>query len=162
MKVLNCNIEKHLSLHTRGNIYLYHFIVVRTIYNFHTTPTHHSNRFDGKRDGIHYTLTNLNLSVLEIMQGAEFQQGLFLSLTELVGDYGAKIGNPVLTLVAYNFLGLELLQFLQKGSLTLVNDNWDAISNVFTFLLGYYMGERFSRQQYIGLFLITVGLFLIQ
>ena len=92
----------------------------------------------------------------------DFHSGLVLSLTELVGDYGAKIGNAPLTLVSYNVLALELLGFLRSGSLTLVNGNWDAISNVCTFVLGYLLGERFSRQQYIGLALITVGLFLIQ
>lgn len=91
-----------------------------------------------------------------------FQSGLVLSITELVGDYAAKKGNTILTLGAYNLLALELLQFLNTGSLTLVNGNWDAISNVFTFALGYLMGERFSRQQYLGLALISMGLFLIQ
>lgn len=90
-----------------------------------------------------------------------FHSGLVLSLTELVGDYGAKVGSMPLTLVSYNLLALELLGFLQKGSLTLVNGNWDAISNVFTFALGYFMGERFSEKQYLGLALISVGLFLI-
>lgn len=97
-----------------------------------------------------------------MQSGSDFHNGLVLSLTELVGDYGAKIGNPVLTFAGYNLLALELLQFLSSGSLTLVNGNWDAISNVFTFVLGYFMGERFSQRQYLGLALITVGLFLIQ
>lgn len=91
-----------------------------------------------------------------------FQSGLVLSLTELVGDYGAKVRNTPLTLLSYNLLALELLGFLRTGSLTLVNGNWDAISNVFTFALGYLMGERFSEKQYLGLALISAGLFLIQ
>ncbi len=98
---------------------------------------------------------------MSLMQ-TNFNAGLILSLTEIVGDYGAKVGNTPLTFLGYNLLALELLKFLRSGSLTLVNGNWDAISNVFTFALGYLMGERFSRQQYLGLTLITVGLFLIQ
>ncbi len=107
-------------------------------------------------------MQNLILFVQETMQTEAFRNGLVLSFTEIVGDYGAKIGNMPLTLVSYNLLALELMGFLRKGSLTLVNGNWDAISNILTFSLGYLMGERFSRQQYLGLILISTGLFLIQ
>jgi uncharacterized membrane protein len=79
-----------------------------------------------------------------------------------VGDYGAKMQNPVLAFAGYNMLALELLKFLRVGSLTLVNSNWDGISNVCTMLLGFAMGERFTQKQYLGLSMITIGLFLIE
>lgn len=90
-----------------------------------------------------------------------FNAGVVLSLTELLGDYGAKIQKPVLAYGGYFLLATELLMFLQRGSLTLVNSNWDGISNVCTMIMGYMLGERFTQTQYLGLGLITVGLFLI-
>lgn len=99
---------------------------------------------------------------MSIFTQPAFRAGLILSLTEIVGDYGAKIQNPVITLIGYNVLGLELLNFLRVGSLTLVNANWDGISNVCTMLLGFAMGERFTQKQYLGLAMITIGLFLIE
>ena len=93
---------------------------------------------------------------------SEFVAGTVLTVTEIFGDYGAKMQMPILTFLGYNLLAFELLKFLKDGSLTLVNANWDAVSNVATFLLGFYMGERFTTRQYLGLFLISFGLFLIQ
>lgn len=108
--------------------------------------------------------TGKQSKLLQVIHGmvSPIHAGVVLSLTELVGDYGAKIQNPVLTLFGYNLLALELLGFLKGGSLTLVNSNWDGISNVFTMVLGFLMGERFTDKQYLGLGLITMGLFLIQ
>jgi len=96
--------------------------------------------------------------------GPDFVSGLILSVTEIVGDYSAKKGHRLLTFLGYTVLAAEMLYFLYDGgqSLTLVNGNWDAISNVLTFLLGFYMGERFTSVQYLGLAMISVGLFLIQ
>jgi len=58
-------------------------------------------------------------------------------------------------------LAHELLGFLKNGSLTLVNANWDGISNICTMIMGMMLGERFTQKQYLGLGMITVGLFLI-
>ncbi len=90
-----------------------------------------------------------------------FKTGIILSLTELVGDFGAKTNNALLAYGGYLLLATELLSFLRVGSLTMVNANWDGVSNLFTLLLGYLMGERFNRKQYLGLFLISFGLFLV-
>jgi len=88
--------------------------------------------------------------------------GIVLTVTEIFGDVSAKQGFRIPTFLAYNLLAAELLAFLREGSLTLVNANWDAISNLATFGFGFIMGERFTSRQYTGLFLISFGLFLIQ
>ena len=68
---------------------------------------------------------------------------------------------PVLAYGAYLALAHELLGFLKNGSLTLVNANWDGISNIFTMIMGLVLGEQFTQRQYLGLAMITLGLFLI-
>lgn len=87
--------------------------------------------------------------------------GIILSLTEIIGDYGAKIQNPLLAYGGYMVLAHELLLFLKTGSLVLVNANWDGISNACTMIMGIALGERFNQKQYLGLVLITLGLYLI-
>lgn len=89
------------------------------------------------------------------------QGGLILTAVELFGDYGAKIQNPALCYIGYNALAYILLQLMKTRSLTLVNANWDGISNLLTMLLGFILGERFQPRQYLGLGLITAGLLLI-
>jgi hypothetical protein len=85
-----------------------------------------------------------------------------LSLIEIVGDYAAWKGMDVLAFGSYNLLCYTLIQCLQGGSLVLVNSNWDAISNILTTVLGILGGESFTSQQYLGLFMISFGLFLLQ
>ena len=89
------------------------------------------------------------------------QGGLVLTVIELFGDYGAKMQNPLLCYLGYNALAYTLLQLMKTQSLTLVNANWDGISNLFTMLLGFMLGERFQPRQYLGLGLVTAGLLLI-
>lgn len=91
-----------------------------------------------------------------------FAAGALLTATEIVGDYGAKVDNAVLAHGSYNALAWELRTMLRKGSLSLVNANWDGISNLATLTLGYYMGERLTTQQYVGAALISVGIFLLK
>jgi multidrug transporter EmrE-like cation transporter len=95
------------------------------------------------------------------MGSLAFNQGLILSLTEIIGDYGAKIQNPILAYGGYLLLARELLVFLRRNSLTMVNSNWDGISNLITMIMGFLMGERFTQKQYAGLAMISLGLFLI-
>lgn len=92
---------------------------------------------------------------------SSLRAGVILSLTEIIGDYGAKIQTPILAYGAYLMLAHELLGFLKNGSLTLVNANWDGISNLCTMIMGMMLGERFTPEQYLGLGMITIGLFLI-
>lgn len=89
--------------------------------------------------------------------------GLALSLVELVGDYGTKIQSLPLTLIGYNVLAFTLFKIMGTpgATLTLVNSNWDGISNICTTILGAMMGEKFSSRQYLGIFLISAGLFLV-
>ena len=91
------------------------------------------------------------------------QTAISLTLLEGIGDYGSKIQNLPLTLGGYNLLALYLFKVMgQSGAtLTLVNSNWDGVSNLFTTFLGYMMGERFNQRQYLGIGLITLGLFFI-
>lgn len=95
------------------------------------------------------------------MMNRGFNAGIVLSFVEIIGDYGAKIRNPMLCFLGYNALAWTLYRLLASQTLTIVNANWDGISNVLTMALGFYMGERFTQQQYIGLAMITAGLFLL-
>lgn len=91
-----------------------------------------------------------------------FAAGALLTATEIVGDYGAKVDNAVLAHGSYNVLAWELRTMLRKGSLSLVNANWDGISNLATLTVGYMLGERLTTQQYIGAFLVSAGIFLMK
>lgn len=96
------------------------------------------------------------------MEGvSSFQSGVILTLTEFVGDYGAKIQNDFMTFGGYNALAFELRGMLRNKPLSLVNAYWDGISNIMTMGLGYTMGERLTTEQYAGAFLISAGLFLL-
>lgn len=90
------------------------------------------------------------------------EAGLRLALVEIVGDWAAWKGLDVVAYASYNYLCFSLIQAVSGGSLVLVNSNWDAISNIFTTVLGILAGETFTPQQYAGLFLISLGLFLLQ
>lgn len=90
-----------------------------------------------------------------------FSSGVVLTLTEFIGDYGAKIQNPLLAYGGYNLLSYELLGMLKNKPLSLVNAYWDGISNLMTLGLGYALGERLSGSQYAGALLISTGLFLL-
>ena len=90
-----------------------------------------------------------------------FSSGVVLTLTEFIGDYGAKIQNPLLAYGGYNLLSYELLGMLKNKPLSLVNAHWDGISNLMTLGLGYALGERLSGSQYAGALLISAGLFLL-
>lgn len=87
---------------------------------------------------------------------------LLLTGVEAVGDYGAKIQNPLLTLGGYNLLAATLYQALKTNGLALTNAWWDGVSNVVTMFLGVIVfGERITTREGIGAALITLGLFLI-
>lgn len=61
-----------------------------------------------------------------------FQAGVILTATELVGDYGAKVDNAIVAHASYNVLAWEMRVMLQNNSLSLVNANWDGVSNLAT------------------------------
>lgn len=84
-----------------------------------------------------------------------------LTGVELVGDYGAKIGNPLMTYGGYNMLAFTLTQVLKNNSLILTNSYWDGISNVMTTVLGAIVfQERPTVTEWIGITMITAGLFI--
>jgi len=97
------------------------------------------------------------------MQGlSSLQNGLLLSGIELVGDASAKQGSLLPAFASYNLLAYQLVVSLKQNPLGLQNSYWDGISNIATLALGYAMGETMTTQQYIGAFLITSGIFLLQ
>ncbi len=94
-------------------------------------------------------------------QLTSLQAGILLTATEFVGDYGAKVDNPVLLYGGYNALAWELRGMLRNKPLALVNGYWDGISNVMTMALGYMLGEQLTTNQWIGAAMISGGLFLL-
>ena len=92
---------------------------------------------------------------------SSFSAGVVLTLTEFVGDFGAKMQNPLIAFAGYNMLAYELMSILKNNPLSLVNAYWDGISNIMTLGLGYAYGERLSSSQYLGAFLISAGLVLL-
>lgn len=97
------------------------------------------------------------------MEGlTSFQSGLVLTLTEFVGDYGAKQQDAFLGYGGYVALQWELQGMLRNNPLSLVNAYWDGISNLMTLGLGYAMGERLSNSQLLGAVLISAGLILLR
>lgn len=88
------------------------------------------------------------------------QAGLLLSAVEAIGDRAAKLEGPAgAPIVIASYVGCALMMpyFVERHPLALVNGFWDAISNVFTFGIGFYYGERLSTTQVVGLGLISVG-----
>lgn len=90
-----------------------------------------------------------------------FNEAVQLTLIELVGDYGAKVDNPILTYGGYNALGWKLTSALKNNSLILTNSYWDGLSNIMTTILGWSFGERPSVNQWIGIILISAGIFVL-
>ena len=90
------------------------------------------------------------------------QAGLLLSATEIIGDYGAKSDNALLTYGGYHALAWELRSLLRNNSLALVNAYWDGISNVATLTLGYLLNERLTSGQWLGAILVSVGIAIME
>ena len=94
---------------------------------------------------------------LSALQGAAL-----LTLIELVGDSGAKIGNPLMTYGGYNALGYTLTQLLKSNGLIITNSLWDGLSNVMTTTLGLFFGEVPTRWEWVGIALISTGIFVLR
>ncbi len=93
--------------------------------------------------------------------GDALSQALSLTFIEFVGDYGAKVQNPLLAYGGYNALAWKLSDALKDNSLILTNSYWDAISNLMTVGLGMALGERPSGKQMAGIVLISAGIVLL-
>lgn len=87
---------------------------------------------------------------------------ILLTGVEAIGDYGAKVQNPLLTFGGYNLLAGALFAALKSNPLSLTNTWWDGISNVMTLFIGVIVfGETLTSRQAIGAALVTLGLFLV-
>lgn len=94
-----------------------------------------------------------------------------LSLLEIVGDFAFKEfankgGLLALTTGIVGYIGVcaMLIVSLQGSTVLLVNGAWDGVSGVIESIAAYViLGERFDNYfQYIGIFLIVCGLFLLK
>jgi multidrug transporter EmrE-like cation transporter len=100
-----------------------------------------------------------------------FQEIITLSLVEIVGDFALKeFANNggllpfVIGISGYIGVVYCLIVSLQGSSILLVNGAWDGISTIIESIAAYiFLGERFhSHIQYIGLFLIIIGVYLLK
>lgn len=100
-----------------------------------------------------------------------FQEIVTLSLVEIVGDFALKeFANNggllpfVIGISGYIGVVYCLIVSLQGSSILLVNGAWDGISAIIESIAAYiFLGERFhSHIQYIGLFLIIIGVYLLK
>jgi multidrug transporter EmrE-like cation transporter len=94
-----------------------------------------------------------------------------LSLIEIVGDFSLKefannggIKNLLLGIIGYIGVVYFLIRCLQGSKIILVNTAWDAISSIIETLAAMiFLGESFDdKWQYVGLFLVIIGLFLLR
>ena len=89
---------------------------------------------------------------------------LVLTATEVVADTAAKVGNQAgLTYAGYGALAYELQHVLKNNGLGLTNAYWNAFTNVTHTLIGrQFFGEVLTTQQYVGIVLVTAGIFLMR
>ena len=104
------------------------------------------------------------------MNGQIFQI-IFMSLAEIVGDFGWKNFANKGSLASFStgtmgYLGVIyfLIKSLRGSSVVLVNGLWDGISAIIESLFAIFiMGESLgSWVQYFGLILIIAGTFLLK
>jgi multidrug transporter EmrE-like cation transporter len=97
------------------------------------------------------------------------EAGTLLTLVELVGDtslrqYAKTDTSLFLGIGTAAYLGLVyILQWAYRTEkLAIVNGYWDAISNILTTLVAYFiLGEALTTTQLIGLVLISSGMYLL-
>jgi len=97
------------------------------------------------------------------------EAGTLLTLVELVGDtslrqYAKTDTSLFLGIGTAAYLGLVyILQWAYRTEkLAIVNGYWDAISNILTTLVAYFiLGEALTTTQLTGLFLISGGMYLL-
>jgi multidrug transporter EmrE-like cation transporter len=94
-----------------------------------------------------------------------------LSLVEIVGDFGLKDfanngGIRGLATGIGGYIGVVyfLIRSFQGSTILLVNASWDGINTLIEAIAAYFiLGERFETiWEYIGLFLIIIGLLLFR
>lgn len=99
------------------------------------------------------------------------QEIMLLSMTEIIGDYGLKEfankgGIIPLSVGIGGYIGViwMLIVSLQGSTILMVNGAWDGMSAIVESLFAYaVLGERFHHSlQYVGLFFIIVGVYLLK
>lgn len=100
-----------------------------------------------------------------------YQDLMPLTLAEIAGDFGFKefannggITNFGIGAVGYIGVIYFLIRSLQGSSILLVNSAWDGLSTVIENCFAFFiLGERFENvNEYIGMFLIIIGLFFMK
>jgi len=92
------------------------------------------------------------------------QAAFQLTLIEAVGDYSAKIEQPIPSYAAYIWLSQRLQQYFKEeegSSIAIVNAYWDGFSNLMTMSMGYLLGEQLTMRQWAGCALISAGIFFL-
>ena len=103
------------------------------------------------------------------MTVSPFVGGTILTLVESVGDFalkkyamGGAAGFLGLGVAVYGALAWILTWLFRHLGLAITNSYWDGLSNIMTMALGGIMfGETYSVKQWVGMGVITVGLFLL-
>lgn len=94
-----------------------------------------------------------------------------MSLTEIIGDFGFKDVARTGSLTGWaggitGYIGViyYLIRSLRVGNVTYVNGMWDGISAILETAAAFFLfGERLnSWNQYLGLGLIIIGLFILK
>ena len=94
-----------------------------------------------------------------------------LCLSEIVGDTGYKWfanqgGSQNFAIGTVGYIGVVyyLIRSLQGSKLIIVNTAWDGVSTVLEdFFAFFFLGERYDHWiQYVGLFMILVGLYFLK
>lgn len=95
---------------------------------------------------------------------------IWLSAIEILADFSleryANLGGlPFLGIGSVGYVAVVylLIQSLRGSNILYVNNMWDGISSIIETLAAYFfLGERFTHpRQYLGVMLITVGLFVL-
>lgn len=95
-----------------------------------------------------------------------------LTAVETISDTAAKLGdndkrffdgyNSVVLYGGYNATAYVLSKVLKNNSIAITNAYWNAMTTVTHTLIGSLaFGEAISRDEYIGIALITAGIFLM-
>jgi multidrug transporter EmrE-like cation transporter len=94
-----------------------------------------------------------------------------MSLSEILGDFGFKnvarapsVASWAAGLTGYAGIIFFLIKSLRMGNVVYVNGMWDGVSALLSSLFAIFiMGERLNTMgQYLGLFFVIGGLFLIK
>jgi len=94
-----------------------------------------------------------------------------LTIVEIIGDFGYKsfadnggIIPFLIGTVGYIGVVIMLIVSVQGSTIMMVNGAWDGVSGLVESAAAYiFLGERFEHNfQYIGLVLISIGLYLLK